>query len=847
MIKAALAGQPNCGKSTIFTMMSGVNQRVANYPGVTVEKKSTRLHYKGETTELVDLPGTYSFSAFSMEEKATVAYLLDDDPDVIINVIDASCLKRSLYLTFQLLEIGKPVIVVLNMMDIAKRRGLTLDRAALETALGVPVIEAVGSKGIGKEAILTAMLAAKTDGAIDNSPQKRPHTYSEIETELNQMEAHLITEPLLTELCHQIDPRWLALKVLENNQTVIERIDARSPAFMEQLHPVTDNQEDRDNQGAHDQTPNKRAKTIDSIVAAERYRAANLIYEACVSEPLDKKPTLTSLIDKVVLNRWLSFLILGLVIYGTYELSIVKGYALTNYTWPYLATLKNFIVSLLPAPNFIEVPLVTELGIWLVNSALALLNYVPIFLILFMIIAILEDTGYMPRIAFVLDRVFNRYGLHGQSTLPLVLGGAFVGGCAVPGIMATKGIADEQARIATIMTVPYMNCLAKVPFYTLILGSFFASTMSLMMFFISTITFFIALSIARILTLTILKHRERTPFIMELPPYHLPTVKGVMLRAIQRIWLYIHKVGTIVMAVAVVLFVLLQFPGISKEKQLEIDHRVDVMLMEYDEAIQHSPYYAKVSDKKAIYELINLNNRYRADRMAASQSPEKAAAVDAKYAQKVPEFYTFIKPTDKDARAINREIRKLSQQGQLLQNEIKNERISNSFLGMFGRFLEPVTEWAGFDWRINVAFLSSFAARESAVATIGSIYESGNAERAEEAFSSDAVGYSALHAAAMLIFMIFTPPCIASMVVVKLNVNSYKLMLLAIFMPFGLGLLFASLFFTLGNYFTWSGTEMMGYFYGTIVGITLLLGLMRRPLKRRLPEGGEAQYTYRHS
>ncbi|NLD09041.1 MAG: ferrous iron transport protein B [Xanthomonadaceae bacterium] len=836
MIKAALAGQPNCGKSTIFTMMSGVNQRVANYPGVTVEKKSTRLSYKGEAIELVDLPGTYSFSAFSMEEKATVAYLLDDDPDVIINVIDASCLKRSLYLTFQLLEIGKPVIVVLNMMDIAKRRGLTLDRAALETALGVPVIEAVGSKGIGKEAILTAMLAAKKDGAVDNSPQKRPHAYSEIETELNQVESLLTAEPLLSELCNQIDPRWLALKVLENNQTVIERIDARAPAFMEQLH-----------QGAHAKDPNKTAKTIDSIVAAERYRAANLIYEACVSEPLDKKPTLTNLIDKVVLNRWLSFLILGLVIYGTYELSIVKGYALTNYTWPYLATLKNFIVSLLPEPNFIEVPLVTELGIWLVNSALALLNYVPIFLILFMIIAILEDTGYMPRIAFVLDRVFNRYGLHGQSTLPLVLGGAFVGGCAVPGIMATKGIADEQARIATIMTVPYMNCLAKVPFYTLILGAFFASTMSLMMFFISTITFFIALSIARILTLTLLKHRERTPFIMELPPYHLPTLKGVMLRAIQRIWLYIHKVGTIVMAVAVVLFVLLQFPGISKEKQLEIDHRVDVMLMEYDEAIQNSPYYAEVNDKKAIYALINLNNRYRADRMAASQSPEKAAAVDTKYAQNSPEFYKFIKPADKEARAINREIRKLSQQGQLLQNEIKNERISNSFLGMFGRFLEPATEWAGFDWRINVAFLSSFAARESAVATIGSIYESGNAERAEEAFSSDAVGYSALHAAAMLIFMIFTPPCIASMVVVKLNVNSYKLMLLAIFMPFGLGLLFASLFFTLGNYFAWSGTEMMGYFYSTIVGITLLLGFMRRPLKRRFPEGGEAQYTYRHS
>ncbi|WOS38253.1 Fe(2+) transporter FeoB [Oligella urethralis] len=242
-----------------------------------------------------------------------------------------------------------------------------------------------------------------------------------------------------------------------------------------------------------------------SSIAATRHAAASALCHHIVHLPAKSSTSLTALIDKVVLNRYLSFVVLALVVYGTYELSIVKGYELTNYTWPYLAKAKNFIVSLLPAPQLIEVPLITEFVVWLVNSALALLNYVPIFLILFSIIAILEDTGYMPRIAFVLDRVFNRYGLHGQSTLPLVLGGAFVGGCAVPGIMATKGIADERARIATIMTVPYMNCLAKVPFYTLLLGAFFASSMSLMMFFISTVTFFIALSVARVLTMTVLK------------------------------------------------------------------------------------------------------------------------------------------------------------------------------------------------------------------------------------------------------------------------------------------------------------------------------------------------------
>ncbi len=812
-IKVAIAGQPNCGKSTIFTMMSGVKQHVANYPGVTVEKKSTRLQYQSKNFELVDLPGTYSFSAYSKEEQATINFLLDDNPDIIINVIDASCLKRSLHLTYQLLEIGKPVIIVMNMMDVAKRRGIKIDTQKLAQDLNVPVIEAVGARGIGKKEILNAILAASQQTTL----AQKCLSYPSLEPAISRLEAIISKETQST-----IAPRWLAIKLLEQNEIVEAKLTSAIPRIAPLIQTaIAEEQHDIDGE-------------VVAILASARYEASNQLYTEIVQEPFHKRRSLTSIIDKIVLNRWLSFLILGLVIYGTYELSIVKGYEITNHTWPYFAKLKNVIVSLLPQPEFIKVPMITEFIVWLVNSALALLNYLPIFLILFMIIAILEDTGYMPRIAFVLDRLFHRYGLHGQSTLPLVLGGAFVGGCAVPGIMATKGIADDRARIATIMTVPYMNCLAKVPFYTLLLGAFFVNSMSLMMFFISTITFFIALSVARILTFSILKNRETTPFIMELPPYHLPTIKGVMLRAFQRIWLYIHKVGTIVMAVAIVLFVLLQFPGISPETQKEIDAKVEMLFQNYDKAIQKSPYFAQVSDREVVMELININNQYRSERMAASQSPAKAKAVEAKFAEQYPTLFPFIKPDNKDARAINRQIRLLTQKGQLLQNEIKNERIENSFLGMFGRALEPVTQWAGFDWRINVAFLSSFAARESAVATIGSIYENGKAERPEEAFGSRETGYNALHAVAMLIFMIFTPPCIASMVVLKLNVQSYKLMVTAIFMPFILGLLFASIFFTLGTHFRWSGLQAMGYFYATIVSITIILGFLTPQLLIKL-------------
>lgn len=807
-------------------MMSGVKQYVANYPGVTVEKKSTLLRHEGHEFELVDLPGTYSFSAFSKEEQAAINFLIDENPDFIINVIDASSLQRSLYLTYQLLEIGKPMLIVLNMMDVAKRRGIQINTQALADKFNVPVIEAVGAKGIGKE----AMLAAISQFAAHLSASPHPNSMtssSNYQLPYPKLEPAIqaLTKRLDAELQSSISTRWLALKLIEKNLIVQEKLVQSSPRVAERIQQW---------EGAFGQQ--LVHLDINAIIATERHQAAKALCAEVLQDPVHKRTTLTSYIDKFVLNRWLSFIILGLVIFATYELSIVKGYEITNYTWPYLASVKNYIISLLPQAQFVEVPLITEFIVWLVNSAFALLNYIPIFLILFAIIAVLEDTGYMPRIAFILDRVFNRYGLHGQSTLPLVLGGAFVGGCAVPGIMATKGIADDRARIATIMTVPYMNCLAKVPFYTLLLGAFFAPSMSLMMFFISTVTFFIALSVASILTLTLLKNEETRPFIMELPAYHLPTLKGVMLRSLQRVWLYIHKVGTIVMAVAVVLFVLLQFPGISSESKVRIDEKVAILLNNYGAAIKDSPHAQQVGDTQAIFQLINVHNQFRAERMTVASSADKVKALEVRFAQEHPELFKFIKPSTPDERLINRQIRVLAQQGQLLQNEIKNQRIENSLLGMFGRALEPITQWAGFDWRINVAFLSSFAARESAVATIGSIYETGKAERPEEAFGGETAGYTALHAVSMLIFMIFTPPCIASMVVLKLNVQSYRLMSVAIAMPFVLGLVFASTFFTLGNYLAWSGVETMGYFYCTIVSLTILLGLIKRPLSCSVSE-----------
>ncbi len=815
-IKVALAGQPNCGKSTIFNMVSGIEQHIANYPGVTVDKKTGFFKYSDYKVEMVDLPGTYSFSSFSLEERVAKEFIIDESPDVIVNVVDASNIKRNLYLTFQLLEIGIPVVVVLNMMDVADRRGIEIDSKKISQMLGTTVVEASGAKGIGGDAIMKSI----TD-VYENK-----ESYEEFKINYEELEPHINNiEEKIKYSSTPLNKRWMAIKVLENDTTIIDHLKTE----VEDITEIVKVQEDNFH--------TKYDKDVVSFLASFRYDSADIIYHKAVKENNKNKETLTDKADRIVLNRYLAIPLLILIMFLVYEISIVWGYKLTDYTWPILAAFKNFVIDMLPEAEFIDVPMITDFGVWMVNSANALMNYIPIFFILFALIAIMEDVGYMPRMAFILDRIFKKFGLHGQSTLPLVLGGAMVGGCAVPGVMATKGIADERARMATILTVPYMNCLAKVPFYTLLLGAFFKPDMALMMFFISTVTLFVAFIVAKLLTVSVLKTRETAPFVMELPPYHMPTFKGVIIRAAQRVWVYIKKVVTIVLAVAIVLFAMLQFPGLDEQTQAKYDNKAQVALNTFDKKAQKSKYYQEVDTKEEVYALLNYYDGYKSKRMITT-SKDGALAVDEEFKTKNAAFFKFIKPKrDKEARKINKILRKLSKQRKRILRDIKNIKVENSLLGMAGRAIEPITQYAGFDWKINVAFLSSFAARESAVATLGSLYENNKADdmRAEEAMALNS-GYTPLHATAIIIFMLLTPPCIATMIVVKMQAGGYRWMLFAIFFPVALGVVVSSTVFTLGSAYALSGVEAMTYFYIITVLIALALGFY--PTKQINWKGG---------
>ena len=807
-IQVALVGQPNCGKSTIFNMLTNIKQHIANYPGVTIDKKSGSFNYKTNDIAVIDLPGTYSFSSYSVEEKITRDYILNKNTNIIINTLDTSNLRRHLYLTMQLFDMYKPMVIAFNMLDVAKQNGFNFDFKKLEKLTNAKIIQTVASKKKGLEELKESIL--------DVNKNKLSFISKALDYKYLQNSIDKIKE-LIPNDSFDLSRHYISVKLFENDKMIIEHIQQNADNAKEILKEV---------EKLKLQFKEKFSISAEQYIVKIRYEKADEFVKACTTSTKEKHAqTLSDKIDSVVLNKYLGLPILGLIIFTLYQLSIVYGYELTNITWPILSWFKTVVISFFPQENIDSIPYLTQFAIWMMNSINALLNYLPIFFILFFLIALLEDVGYMPRMAFVLDRLFVKFGLHGESTLPLVLSGIFAGGCAVPGVMATKGMNDKKAQMATMLTVPLMNCLAKIPFFTLILTSFFKPDMAIMMFLISTITIFIALGVAKVLTLTILKGYETTPFIMELPSYHVPTMRVIMIKVYDRIWLYLKKIVTIVAAVSVVLFVLIQFPGISKEKEKEFETRSYNMQTTFYNQIKNTKYYSNLDEKEELKDFINFYNSYKTERMN-TKDINTARKIDTKYKELNENFFLFTKPQrDMEARKINKALKKLINTRKTLFRDIKNEKVENSALGSIGKFFVPITQYAGFDWKINVAFLSSFAARESSVATLGALYET-NKDFHENNSISSSNTYSPLGAVAIIIFMALTPPCIATMIMIKIQTNSYRWMLFATFYPMILGLVFAIFVFQIGSYLQLTGVEAMIYFYIFIVAITTLLSLI---------------------
>ena len=530
-IKIALAGNPNSGKTTLFNALTGSNQYVGNWPGVTVEKKEGKLKKHSDVT-ITDLPGIYSLSPYTIEEVVARDYLIDEKPDAIINIVDGTNLERNLYLTTQLVELGIPVTVAVNMIDVVKKNGDKIDTAELSRQLACPVIEISALKGTGiEEAAEAAIKSASGKAGI---PQ---HSFSGV---VEHALAH-IEERLLHDMPKE-QQRWYAIKLFESDERVIAKLKI-SKADLEHIA--------EDIKAAEDELDDD----AESIITNERYVYIASIIKSCYKKANKGKLSTSDKIDKIVTNRFLGLPIFAAVMFLVYYIAMqTVGSGATDWV--------NDVLFGEWVPNALSSLLEGRIPDWLfglVNDGIvagvgAVLGFVPQILVLFVMLAFLEGCGYMARVAFVMDRIFRHFGLSGKSFIPMLIGT----GCGVPGVMASRTIENERDRRMTIMTTTFVPCSAKLPIIGLIAGALFGGSG-----LVAASSYFIGVA-AIIVSGIMLKKTKRfagnpAPFVMELPAYHLPTVGTVLRSTWERGWSFIKKAGTIILLSTIVIWFFLAF------------------------------------------------------------------------------------------------------------------------------------------------------------------------------------------------------------------------------------------------------------------------------------------------
>ena len=523
-IKIALAGNPNCGKTTMFNDLTGSNQFVGNWPGVTVEKKEGKL--KGHKDVIItDLPGIYSLSPYTLEEVVTRNYLIQEKPDVILNLVDGSNIERNLYLTTQLTEMGIPVVIALNMMDVVRKNGDHIDTKKLSDELGCPVIETSAVKGEGcMKAAEQAIAMAESAGEFSAK-----HTFDHaVETALSEIES------MVEGLVPAENSRWFAVKLFERDEKVLDSLSLAQNLKL-RLEDIISELEKKEDDDA------------ESIITNERYSYIAKLVGRCLQK---KKTGMTTSdkIDRIVTNRWLALPIFAVVMTLVYYISwTTVGTIVTDFTNDTLfgewisPAVENFLVRIGTADWLVG--LIVE-GI--VGGVGAVLGFVPQMLVLFLLLCLLEDCGYMARVAFIMDRIFRRFGLSGKSFIPMLIGT----GCGVPGIMASRTIEQDRDRKMTIMTTTFIPCGAKMPIVGLIAGALFGGA-----WWVAPSAYFIGVAAIVISGILLKKTKmfagEPAPIVMELPAYHAPTAVNILRGTWERGWSFIKKAGTVILLASI--------------------------------------------------------------------------------------------------------------------------------------------------------------------------------------------------------------------------------------------------------------------------------------------------------
>ena len=534
MLTIALAGNPNCGKTSLFNLLTKSRQHIGNWPGVTVEKKEGTLKFKGESYKVIDLPGTYSLGAYSEDEIVARNYILKDKPDVVINVVDATNLERNLYLTTQLIEMGANVVIALNMIDQAEALNIEIDTNKLSKRLGVPIIKTSALKNRGIEELIETSIHSKKNEKLINI------NYGEdIENEIKNLS--YLLEAYKNKL--EFPVNWTALKLLENDEYIKDKVkQLNSPSIFTKLEES--NKTIEKNIGFE----------ADMSIVDKRYSFISSITEDVIKKPSEKQVTTTEKIDKIVTNKYLGIPIFALIMYCLYELTFIIGAGIQEWFGDLIAkagVIVSDCISNMGAP---------ELLVGFINDGLfggvgAVLSFLPLIMVMYFLLGLLEDSGYMARAAYVMDRLMRGLGLHGKTFVSMIVSV----GCNVPGIMSTRTLENKKDRMIAILINPFISCGARMPIYAVFVEAFFPTHQGLVLFSLYVLGIIVALISGKIFSKTLFKG-ESSYFVMELPAYRMPSIKNVFLLMWEKAGAFFKKAGMIIFPMMIVLWALSVLP-----------------------------------------------------------------------------------------------------------------------------------------------------------------------------------------------------------------------------------------------------------------------------------------------
>ncbi len=533
----AIAGNPNSGKTTIFNDLTGARQHVGNYPGVTVEKKEGLFSHHGIEVNVVDLPGTYSLQAASLDEKVARDFIVNERPDMVIDIVDASNFERHMYLAAQLLELGVKLIVVLNMSDHAKSHGQVLDIDMISERLSCEVVETVGSKGEGIEELKDAILRA-----ANADLQRIELDYGEeLSDAIEEMYGKL--RGVAVDSMQPFSDHWIAMKLLEDDEEVVGLLKVKHP----------DNSSDilKKAEVIRKRIDGHHGDMLSILFSERRYGFAKGLYREIVRREMNER-RMSDSIDNIVTHRVLGLPIFLVIMYAIFYITFTVGEIPMGWIESGVSWLGSFVSGIWPGDGAMKSLVVNGI----IDGVGGVIVFMPNIVLLFAGIAILEDTGYMTRIAFIMDGVMHRIGLHGKSFIPMLIGF----GCSVPAIMATRTLEHRRDRLATMFVIPLMSCGAKLPIYALFIPAFFSvAWQPRVLWIIYVIGILFAIGLVRLMRSTWMKGASM-PFVMELPPYRMPTIKGILIHMWERSWLYLKKAGTIILGISIVMWFLTSYP-----------------------------------------------------------------------------------------------------------------------------------------------------------------------------------------------------------------------------------------------------------------------------------------------